>query len=152
MSIAPEIVAAARQAQAAHGIPASVLLAQYGAESAWGRHMPPGSCNPFGEKALAGQPSVAAATHEVVGGRTVAVHAPFRVYASLEAAFESHAAHLATSARYAAARAALPDAEGFCRGLNGVYATDPDYAAKLIAIIRSGDLTRYDAPAAPPAA
>jgi flagellum-specific peptidoglycan hydrolase FlgJ len=148
MAIAPDIVEAARRAQALCGIPASVLLAQYGLESAWGRRTPPGSCNPFGEKALPGQAAVAAATHEVVGDETFATKARFLIYASLGEAFAAHARHLATSAHYAAARAVLPDAEGFCRGLNGVYATDPEYADKLIAIIRSGDLTRYDAPLA----
>jgi hypothetical protein len=156
MPVAPEAINAARRAQARHGIPASVLLAQFGLESSWGKHEPPGSNNPFGEKALPGQPSVTVPTHEVVDGRSILIQAPFRVYASLDDAFDVHAAHLATSFHYAKARAALPDAEGFCRGLNGIYATDPNYADKLIALIRDDDLTRYDvpdpiaAPVAPP--
>jgi flagellum-specific peptidoglycan hydrolase FlgJ len=147
MSLAPDVIAAARRAQASHGIPASVLLAQFGLESAWGRRMPPGSNNPFGEKAIPGQASVSVATHEVVRGQTVVLQAPFRLYASLDDAFDEHAQHLATSVHYALARAALPDVEGFCQGLDGVYATDPGYAGKLIALIRADDLTKYDAPA-----
>ncbi len=146
MSLAPDVIAAAQRAQARRGIPASVLLAQYGDESAWGRRMPPGSNNPFGEKAVQGQAAVTVATHEVVRGQTVTVQAPFRRYASLDDAFDQHAEHLATSALYAGARARLPNVEAFCEALTGVYATDPAYGDKLTAIIRGDDLTRYDAP------
>jgi hypothetical protein len=46
----------------------SVSLAQWALESAYGRAEPPASNNPFGIKALPGQPSVAAMTHETLHG------------------------------------------------------------------------------------
>jgi flagellum-specific peptidoglycan hydrolase FlgJ len=140
----PDVVAAARRAQDAWRIPASVQLAQYIVESGWGAHMPPGSNNPFGIKALPGQPSVTVPTREFVGGRYVVVDAPFRAFASIDAAFDDHARLLAMAECYAPARAALPDVEGFCHALTGVYATDPHYGEGLMAVIRASALTRYD--------
>ena len=48
----PEVIEAARASQTRWGIPASVTLAQWIVESAWGSAMPPDSNNPFGIKAL----------------------------------------------------------------------------------------------------
>jgi flagellum-specific peptidoglycan hydrolase FlgJ len=142
----PVAVAAARAAMAAWKIPASVSLAQFILESGWGAHMPPGSNNPFGIKALPGQPSVTVPTREFVGGRYVVINAPFRAFASLDEAFDEHARLLATAGCYAPARAKLPDVAAFCAALTGVYATDPHYGASLIAVIQGSDLTQYDAP------
>lgn len=144
-AIAPEAIAAAQMAEAQWHIPASVSLAQYGLESGWGAHMPPGSNNPFGIKALPGQPSSVTLTREVVGGENEIIHAGFRVFPSIAAAFDAHAELLATAGCYAAARAKLPDVEAFCEALTGVYATDPHYGAELTRIIRADDLTRFDA-------
>lgn len=147
------VVAAAQSGQRATmspalpgGIPASVQIAQFGQESGWGKDMPGLSNNPFGIKALPGQPSVLAPTREFVAGRYVAVRAPFRVYATLADAFEDHAQLLASAPVYAAARAKLPDVFAFAEGLTGVYASDPHYGDELCAIIRGDGLTRYDLP------
>ncbi len=105
MTPAPEIVAAARKAQEAWGVPASVSLAQYGLESAWGAKLA-GKNNPFGIKALPGQPHTDAATHEVVHGQFVAAKLAFADFPSIEAAFDAHAKLLATAPVYAPAKAA----------------------------------------------
>ena len=60
----PDIIAAAREAQRKWKIPASISLAQWALESGWGRHMPPGSNNPFGMKARPGDPFVTVRTRE----------------------------------------------------------------------------------------
>lgn len=144
MTIAPDIINAAQAAQRKWSIPAAISLAQFGLESGWGAHMPPGSNNPFGIKALAGQPSVTVPTHEFVGGRYVVVEAAFAAYPSLDAAFDAHAELLATSHYYAVARAQLPNANAFAQALTGVYATDPNYGAKLIALMQADNLYQYD--------
>ena len=138
------VIAAAQAAHAQWHIPASALLAQWALESDWGRREPPGSNNPFGEKSLPGAPGVTAPTTEVEGGRTIDTDATFRAFPSLAAAFDFHAAHLAESRFFTRARACLPDVPGFCRGLSGVYATDPAYGEKLIDIINGSDLEAYD--------
>jgi flagellum-specific peptidoglycan hydrolase FlgJ len=145
---APEVIAAAQAAQLRWKIPASVTIAQYGLESGWGAHTPPGSNNPFGIKAAAGQGGVDALTAEFVHARWVTEDQPFAKFCSLAAAFDAHARLLATSPCYAPARARLPGATAFAEALTGVYATDPGYGGKLCELIRRDGLTRYDAPPA----
>jgi flagellum-specific peptidoglycan hydrolase FlgJ len=145
MNPTPDIIAAAKAAERKWRIPASVSIAQYGLESGWGAHMPPGSNNPFGIKALAGQARSNTLTREVVDGQDVVIHAGFRVFASIAEAFDAHAELLATAGAYTAARARLPDVGGFVAALTGVYATDPNYGRELMAIIAGDNLTRYDA-------
>lgn len=139
-----EIAAAARAADARWRIPASVTLAQWALESGWGRHIPPGSNNPFGIKARPGEPASLAATREVEGGGSVTIEARFRVFATLDDAFEQHARLLATAPVYAPARACLPDVKAFCAALTGRYATDPQYGARLAAVIDGSQLERFD--------
>lgn len=142
---APEVVAAARAAQAKWKIPASISIAQYGLESGWGAHMPPESNNPFGIKAVGARPSVTVGTTEYIHGNAVRIPQAFAVFPSLAAAFDLHAQLLATSGHYALARAALPDVYAFANALTGVYATDPNYGHLLGQIIRGSNLTQYDA-------
>ena len=139
-----DIVAAAQHGEETWKIPAAVTLAQWALESDWGRAMPTGSNNPFGIKAVAGQPYFEATTHEVVHGRRITIIAKFRKFASLADAFDAHARLLATAHAYAAARRHLDDPNAFADALTGVYATDPAYGTKLKAIMKSNDLYRYD--------
>lgn len=147
----PNVVAAAMAADARWRIPASVLLAQWALESGWGRREPPGSNNPFGEKAPAGEPGVSAPTTEVIGGKVDHVTGVFRAFLDIADAFDFHAEHLATSHWYIPARACLPDVERFCEALGGGtparpnYSTSPDYGRSLMAVIRDSNLRTYDA-------
>jgi flagellum-specific peptidoglycan hydrolase FlgJ len=153
MAIQPpeDIIAAAKAADAKWHIPASVLLAQWALESAWGKREPPGSNNPFGEKAPAATPGVMAPTSEVIGGNVEHIRDRFRAFLNVSDAFDFHAEHLATSHWYIPARAKLPDVEAFCMALGGGtpahpnYSTSPTYGASLMAVIRGSNLTAYDA-------
>ena len=148
--IPPDVIAAARASQAKWDVPASICLAQWALESGWGRFLPPGSNNPFGIKAAPGEPFVLAMTREVLDGRDVRLPQRFRVFATFAEAFDQHGRLLATAAPYAAARAVRRDARAFARALQGHYATDPNYAAELIAVMDDRDLYRFDlAPAVP---
>ena len=140
----PTIIAAAMAADARWRVPASVTLAQWALESGWGRHMPPGSNNPFGIKARPGEAACIAATREVIDGASVAIEARFRAFARLDDAFDEHARLLATAPVYAPARACLPDVKAFCAALTGRYATDPQYGARLTAVIDGSQLERFD--------
>jgi len=145
------VVAAARAADAKWRIPASVLLAQWALESGWGKREPPGSNNPFGEKAPAGTTGVRAGTNEIMNGAVVHISSVFRAFASLDDAFDFHAEHLATSHWFIPARACLPDVERFCNALGGGtaakpnYSTNPEYGRSLLEIIRDSNLEAYDA-------
>ena len=139
-----EVVVAAMRSQARWGIPASVVLAQWALESAFGRRMPPNSNNPFGIKAGAGQNGVSAGTTEFLGGAAVALKARFRVFSSLDEAFDAHGKLLATSRFYERARQFMSDPDRFADALTGVYATDPAYGSKLRQIMRKFDLYKFN--------
>jgi hypothetical protein len=146
--IPSDVIAAA---QAAHklyfprGPFVSVTLAQWAVESAWGHDEPAGSDNPFGIKAVAGQPYVISMTREVINGISETIPQRFAKYASLTDAFEAHAKLLATSPIYAAAqRATNPD--DYVRAMAPHYATAPNYAAVLLAVMRTQNLYRFDVP------
>ncbi len=141
--IATGVIAAAQGAMAATRVPASSQLAQWALESAWGARAP--GNNPFGIQHMAGFGDQRFLSHEVLHGRTVAITETFAVFASIDQAFLVHAHLIATRPVYAPAMAALPDLGKFVGLMAAHYATDPDYAAKILALIKQHDLTRYDA-------
>jgi hypothetical protein len=140
----PQVIDAAVQSHRTWKVPASVTIAQWAVESAWGAAMPPGSNNPFGIKAVGDQPAVESQTHEVVGGATVTITARFRKFESLSEAFDQHGRLLATGARYRPAMAVAGDPAAFADALTGVYATDPNYGTILKYAIRTYGLAQYD--------
>ncbi len=114
-----DVVAAAQAASSQWKIPACVLLALWALESGWGKREPPGSNNPFGEKAPSGAPGVSAPTTEDIGRAVVHTSAVFRAFLNITDAFGFHAEHLATSHWFIPARACLPDVRKFCDALGG---------------------------------
>lgn len=148
-TIPAPIIAAAQASQAKWSIPASISIAQWAVESAWGT-ADMGCFNYFGMKArcdASGKPTdpfVMAPTHEVVNGKRIAITAPFRKFTSASDAFDAHGKLLATAGAYAQARKVLPDPNAFADALTGVYATDPNYGTTLKSIIRTNNLTRFD--------
>lgn len=80
-----DIVSAAQASHVKWQIPASLTLAQWAVESNYGKAMPKDSNNPFGIKALPGQPTVTAITSEDSSGSNKPTGTqPFRKFASLE--------------------------------------------------------------------
>ena len=138
-----DVIAAAKVSQAKWKIPASVCIAQWALESAWGKRMS-GKNNPFGIKALAGHSATSRMTWEVVNGKRVNMTQQFADFASLDEAFDAHGKLLATGKPYAKARAVLPDADKFANALTGVYATDPDYGLKLRQTMKANNLYQHD--------
>ncbi len=147
MKIIPEdIIKAAQACHKSSGIPASVSIAQWAVESGWGKHMPPGSNNPFGMKVRKGKddPYVEVKTREVLKGKTVYIMAKFRKFDSIADAFVAKGILLSTAKVYAKAFAKLPDRDAFINAFAPIYATDPNYAKLLKSIINSNKLTKYD--------
>jgi flagellar protein FlgJ len=136
---------AARQAEAASGIPATFMVAQAAHESGWGRREivnadGSASHNLFGIKAGAGWTGKVAqvTTTEVVDGQPRKVVAKFRAYASPEEAFRDYARLLKDSPRYARVIEQGGTAQGFAVNLQRAgYATDPAYADKLGRVINT---------------
>jgi hypothetical protein len=139
----PLVIDAAEASQVRWSVPAAVTLAQWAIESAWGAAMPPGSNNPFGIKAVADQPAVESQTNEVVNGETVTITAKFRAFPTIAAAFDEHGRLLATNPVYSPAMQQKQNPDAFAEALNGVYATDPDYAQKLKWVMQNFDLQKY---------
>jgi hypothetical protein len=139
-----DIIAAAQKAQKTWGVPASISIAQWILESGWGRSMPAGSNNPFGIKAGKGQPSVMARTREVVHHQTVYIMAAFRVFSSIDEAFDAHGRLLATHPAYAAARAHTANPDAYANALTHTYATDDHYGEELISLMKSDELYQYN--------
>jgi flagellar protein FlgJ len=136
----PHAEAAAR----AIGVPADLLLAQAGLETGWGKSQPrtgsgETSHNMFGIKAgksWSGATTLAATT-EYVAGALVRTVDRFRSYKSYTEAFADFGALIAGNARYADAMKNVADPLAYAKALQrGGYATDPNYADKLVHAIR----------------
>lgn len=142
-------VEAARAAQDKYGVPAAVQLAQFGLESNFGRSgLAQRSNNPFGIHAAAGQDFVWGYDTDAKGNRE---RTKFRKFSSLAEAFDEHARLLATSSAYAEARKHTDDPMAYAAALTGHYAVDPQYGAKLQAMMRGSDLNGTPIPDTGPA-
>ena len=134
----------AREASAQTGIPAQFMVGQAALESGWGKgeiRSADGqqSFNLFGIKAGGSWKgrSVAVATTEYVDGKPQRTVAAFRAYDSYADAFRDYANVLRANPRYQNVIAQGQDAAGFAQGLQRAgYATDPNYAQKLMNVIR----------------
>jgi lysozyme len=152
-----QIAPGALAAQQRYGVPASVTIAQAIDESGWGSsQLAANDYNLFGIKGSGPAGSVTLPTQEFENGQWVTIYAQFRTYHNVSESISDHAELLATSGYYARAMAdrSVPDA--FANDLTGVYATDPEYGANLIALMKLYNLYRFDsattshAPAAAP--
>lgn len=135
---------AAQNASAQSGIPARFMLSQAALESGWGkreirRSDGSTSFNVFGIKAGKNWngPTVEVATTEYVNGQPRKVMAKFRAYGSYDEAFADYANLISKNPRYASVVANANDAAGFATNLQRAgYATDPQYASKLMKIMK----------------
>jgi flagellum-specific peptidoglycan hydrolase FlgJ len=141
-----EVVPGAQAAQRQYGIPAAVTIAQAIDESGWGQSLlATQNHNLFGIKGTGPAGSVLRPTQEYQNGQLVSVNAPFRVYSSMAQSINDHTLLLATGSSYTQAMADRRSPDAFAHDLTGVYATDPNYGANLITIMRQYNLYRYDA-------
>ena len=132
-------------AQQRYGVPASVTIAQAIEESAWGQSsLAFRYHNLFGVKGAGPAGSVTLPTREYENGSWVTIDAQFAVYHNDAQSIADHAELLATSGYYTRAMADRAHPDAFAHDLTGVYATDPDYGANLIALMRLYNLYQYD--------
>jgi flagellar rod assembly protein/muramidase FlgJ len=138
------LAGAAQNCQRKTGIPASITLAQAALESKWGERAL--GNNLFGIKADSSWTgrTISFATTEHLAGKDVALTDKFRAYGSYADSMVDHAQFLLKNPRYAACFKQT-DGAGWARALQAAgYATDPDYAKKLIDIMRGRNLAFYD--------
>ena len=115
----------------------AVVAAQWAVESGWGAKES-GKNNFFGIKARPGQPGTMRRTREVLNGRTVYINDRFADYNTLEEGIAARVAFTKQNKRYTnsgyfTARTPYEAAMALQRG---GYATDPNYANSLAAIIK----------------
>lgn len=115
----------------------AVVAAQWAIESGWGAKES-GKNNFFGIKARPGQPGTVRRTREVINGRTVYINDRFADYNTLEEGIAARVAFTKQNKRYErsgyfAARTPYEAAQALQRG---GYATDPNYANSLAAVIK----------------
>lgn len=126
------------------GISARSVMAHAALESGWGKRplrdaQGADVNNLFGIKATTAWQgrSVQALTSEVDQGVVVKQVQPFRQYADLDDTFADYVQLLARSPRYQAALHTGDDVQAFASALAaGGYATDPQYADKLVQVSR----------------
>ncbi|PYB78035.1 MULTISPECIES: flagellar assembly peptidoglycan hydrolase FlgJ [Pseudomonas] len=134
----------AEQAAKRIGIDPRYLVAQAALETGWGKSVmrnPDGSSshNLFGIKATGNWQGAEARaiTSEFRGGQFVKETAAFRSYDSYQDSFHDLVSLLQNNNRYKDAVGAADNPEQFARELQKAgYATDPDYARKIISIAR----------------
>jgi hypothetical protein len=142
--------AAAQSSRKLTGVPASVTVAQAILESDWGRsRLARTGNNLFGIKALGSVSGpagvVTLATWEHLDSGDVIVQAPFKAYYTLEQSIDDHGRFFTRNRRYAAALSVANDARAFAHAIQDAgYATDPNYASKLIGLMDRYDLYRFD--------
>jgi peptidoglycan hydrolase FlgJ len=138
------LAAPAQAASAATGIPARFIIGQAALESGWGKREikyanGQTSHNIFGIKATkdwTGK-TVDSVTTEYVNGVPRKTVEKFRAYDSYESALTDYASVIKNNPRYAPVVEASRDVAGFAHGMQKAgYATDPQYAKKLISIMR----------------
>lgn len=136
-SFVKELVPYAVHTQHAYGLPAVAMLAQAALETGWGKYIPKESFNLFGIKARKYQLRVNAETKEYEDGEFKSKIEPFRAFKSYEDAFDGYAELITGAPRYAEA-AKTEDPIRYVREVHKAgYATDPEYANKVISIMDS---------------
>lgn len=135
-----------------YGVPTSVSIAQAILESNWAQSVLTKEGNAFfgikcGDnngpyaigclKKTTAECDMTGACHDEI--------ASFRAYSTPADSFRDHGSFLASNKRYTNAFAYTKDADQFTREIaTAGYATDPDYAAKIIALMQQYNLYQYN--------
>ncbi|WP_430521948.1 glycoside hydrolase family 73 protein [Limosilactobacillus ingluviei] len=144
-AIAPE----AQAMQSKYHVYASITMAQAILESDWGSSkLAADYHNLFGIKGE-GANSKVLSTKEYTNGKWVVIKGRFRVYDSWAESIKDHTQLMVKGTSYNEQNyQAVIDATNYQEAARALqkagYATDPDYAAKLINVIKTYQLDRYD--------
>ncbi len=142
-----EVYPHAQRAASKLNTSADVLIAIAALETGWGVHTPKlnaaqDSFNYFGIKAKNWQgPAVTSVTKEFDGTKMIQVQDKFRAYKSTAESFNDFANFLLQSPRYQNALKSSHNDKAFVEELQRAgYATDPNYAKKVISILEGSIL------------
>lgn len=133
-----------------HNVLASITMAQAILESDWGSStLAAKYYNLFGVKSSSRTNSQVLSTKEYENGSWIVIHGRFQVYTSWDASIDAHAMLMVNGttddqAKYAGVIKATNYQEAAQALQQAGYATDPDYANKLIQVIQTYHLDKYD--------
>ena len=117
------------------GIDPRVIIAQAALETGWGKHVK--GNNIMGIKSHGKEDGLMVQTHEVVDGKRIKVRDSFRQYDSYDESIADYGYFLQQNKRYKPMLQAATLRERVeALGKTG-YATDPEYADKVMAIAKS---------------
>lgn len=142
----------AEQAAKSLGVEPRVILAQAALETGWGRSLIKNSngSNSFNlfnikaDKSWRGR-QAQVSTLEFEQGIAKKVNAGFRSYASFQESFQDYAAFIKTNPRYGDALKQAGNGERYLHELQRAgYATDPDYANKIMSIYRGNLMAGFE--------
>lgn len=138
------LIPGAMEAYEKYNILPSITISQAILESGWGKKRV--GNNLFGIKANKNWTGKTkkAETSEYRNGKWVTVTGTFRDYDTLEDSIKDHQKLVGTASRYKKVREAKDYKEAAWALQNAGYATDPNYASKLINIIEDNKLHEYD--------
>lgn len=145
-----QIAPAAQREQKKYHIPASIIIAQAGTESDWGRSKLAYKYNNlFGIKANSKKNRVRMYTTENVNGKNVQVKQYFQIYKSWAASIRAHTLLIVNGTadnhrRFRGVQKAKNYKQAAYELQKNGYATDPNYASKLIYAIQKFHLDKYD--------
>lgn len=123
----------------------SVVLAQSAHESNFGRSKLSSEFNNyFGIKANEGEEKVSLDTTEYIDGEATVENENFRKYSNPKESFKSYGELITKAERYKPVVEAKDYKEACIELQKNGYATDPDYASKLINIIEVYELYKLD--------
>lgn len=134
----------ARESMKRTGVPASVTLAQAALETGWGGSSIGDAKNLFGIKGTGPAGTIRVSTKEFRNGRMGTEQANFRKYHTWAQSIEDHGKLLQNS-RYSPAMKYKNNPDQFAREIHKAgYATDPNYASKLIGIMKANNFYQWD--------
>lgn len=144
------LVPHAQELQEAYGVLPSIIIGQAILESNWGQSQLASEYNNlFGIKAYGDGPSVHMETEEYVNETWITINGEFRAYSSWEESMDDHTQLFVNGVSWnQQLYHQVLLAQGYREAANALqeagYATDPDYAAKIINMIENYDLDQYD--------
>ena len=126
----------------AYDLPTSVCIAQGALESGWGKYTI-GQFNIFGRKWNGVGAYIEVETEEYYDGQWQTIVAKFQEYDNLEEAVEDWCILITLEPVYSACLEYRTAVESFVHLLGAIYATDPQYAGKVLATITANNLEDY---------
>lgn len=145
-----QVAPAAQKEQKKYGIPASITIAQAGLESQWGNSRLGNKYNNlFGIKANKGDDKVRMYTIENINGKQRYIPQYFAVYQTWDDSIKAHTNIIVNGTkdnhhRFAGVRTNTDYRKAAQELQKNGYATDPNYANKLIYAIQKFNLAKYD--------